>query len=234
VAVAKPTPSHPRSAINKITALSLVRNEETSDIQATVAELKEQLGNAGKEIEAFAGTCGEDFKSFERKLMELVWKLGRIAVVLFLTHRQERGEAAGRLSRGGRIFRGAPAQPRNLNTLFGVVRYWRRYMREVTSRGERHGFYPLDEELGLTGDRMSLALMVVAARLALKLSFAEARTTLGMFVPCAPSTEVIEKTVLGLGRHTAAWFESAPAPEEEGEVLVIQIGCGSFGSTKFC
>jgi len=30
-------------------------------------------------------------------------------------------------------------------------------------------------------------------------------------------------TVLGFGRHTADWFESAPAPENDGEVLVIQI-----------
>ena len=29
--------------------------------------------------------------------------------------------------------------------------------------------------------------------------------------------------VLGLGRHTGDWFESAPAPEGDGEVLVIQI-----------
>jgi len=29
--------------------------------------------------------------------------------------------------------------------------------------------------------------------------------------------------VLGLGRHTSEWFESAPAPEDEGEVLVIQF-----------
>ena len=36
-------------------------------------------------------------------------------------------------------------------------------------------------------------------------------------------TEVIENTVLGLGRHTAAWFEHAPAPEGDGEVLVIMF-----------
>jgi hypothetical protein len=29
--------------------------------------------------------------------------------------------------------------------------------------------------------------------------------------------------VLGLGKHTCQWFESAPAPEDDGEVLIIQI-----------
>jgi hypothetical protein len=63
----------------------------------------------------------------------------------------------------------------------------------------------------------------LATRLATKLSFAEARATLALFVPDAPSTEVIEQAVLGLGRHTADWFEQVPAPEGDGDVLVIMI-----------
>ncbi len=103
-----------------------------------------------------------------------------------------------------------------------MVRYWRTYLREA-AEGERSGLYPLDEELGLTGDWVSFGLLVVAARLALKLSFAEALSTLGLFVPSPRSTEVIEQTVLSLGQHTAAWFESAPAPSGDGDALVIQI-----------
>ena len=201
---------------------SLVRNEEGSDVQATVAELRHQLVEAARTVEALAQSHAGDFKSFEERLRELLWAMGRVVVMLFLAYRQERSPAVERVERGGRAFRHAPAQPRNLNTMFGVVRYWRTYLREVAKK-DRHGFYPLDEELGLTGDRISFNLLVVAARLALKLSFAEARSTLGLFVPSPPSTEVIERTVLGLGRYTAAYFESAPAPAGDGDVLVIQI-----------
>lgn len=208
--------------MDRISALSLVRNEEGSDAQATVASLKRELVDAAKGVETLACSHTGDFRTFEMQLRELVWALGRVAIALFLAHRHAEGRPAERVERGGRAFRPAPAQARNLNTFFGVVRYWRSYMREIRKH-DRHGFYPLDEELRLTGDRMSFGLLVVGVRLALKLSFAEARATLGMFVPCAPSTEVIEKTVLGLGRHTAAWFESAPAPEGDGEVLVGQI-----------
>ena len=204
------------------TALTLVRNEESSGTPATVAELKEKLAVACKDLESLACAHDGDFKSFEQQLVQLVWAVGRAVVVLFLAHRHERHVVPVRLERAGRTFRTAPAQPRNLNTFFGVVRYWRTYLREVAD-GERSGLYPLDEELGLTGDRVSFGLLVVAARLALKLSFAEARSTLGLFVPNPPSTEVIEQTVLGLGRHTAAWFESAPAPSGDGDALVIQI-----------
>lgn len=209
-------------SIEKLPAPSLVRNEGGSDVQASVATLKEQLAGAARAVEALANSHTDDFKSFEERLRELLWALGRAAVTLFLAYRHERSPAAARVEREGRAFRPAPAQARNLNTMFGVVRYWRTYLREVAKK-DRHGFHPLDEELGLTGDRISFNLLVAGARLALKLSFAEARSTLGLFVPSPPSTEVIEQTVLGLGRYTAAYFESAPAPAGDGDVMVIQI-----------
>ena len=42
-----------------------------------------------------------------------------------------------------------------------------------------------------------------------------------MSVTCLIKT--IEEMVLGLGKHTGQWFESAPAPENDGEVLIVQI-----------
>lgn len=201
---------------------SLVRNQEGSEVQLGIAELTRQLIAAATEVESLAQSHAGDFQTFESRLRELLWALGRAAVALFLAHRHERSPSAERVEKEGRVFRPAPAQARNLNTLFGVVRYWRTYLREVAKK-DRHGFHPLDEELGLSGDRISFKLLTLAARLALKLSFAEARSTLGLFVPSPPSTEVIERTVLGLGRYTGAFFESAPAPLGDGDVLVIQI-----------
>ena len=43
------------------------------------------------------------------------------------------------------------------------------------------------------------------------------------FLFWSPSKMTIEKAVLGLGRYTAEWFEKAPAPHGDGEVLIIQI-----------
>ncbi|MDY0063170.1 MAG: hypothetical protein RBU45_25410, partial [Myxococcota bacterium] len=40
----------------------------------------------------------------------------------------------------------------------------------------------------------------------------EARDVLSWFCPTSPSTEVIERAVLGLGRHTDEWFRTAPVP----------------------
>ena len=61
-----------------------------------------------------------------------------------------------------------------------------------------------DFELGMLGDRISPNLLATGARLATRMSFAEAREVLGWFVPQPPSTEVLEQTILGLGHHTAA------------------------------
>ena len=36
-------------------------------------------------------------------------------------------------------------------------------------------------------------------------------------------TEVIEQSVLGLGRRTGDWFEAQPAPNGDGEVLVVMF-----------
>ena len=122
----------------------------------------------------------------------------------------------------GRSYRKAPAIGRGFSTLFGVIRYHRVYMREVADH-DRHGFLPLDLALGLGNDRFSWNVLASAVRLATKLSFAEARSIHMDFVPQSPSTEVVQKAVLGFGAHTAAWLEHAPIPEDEGEVLVIQI-----------
>lgn len=164
------------------------------------------------------------FKDFEKALREVVFAFARIAIMLFLASREEQVMRSypDKVERDDRRFRRAPAIARSLATLFGVVRYARTYMRQIGCNA-RHGFHPLDVSLGLVGDRFSWNVLTLATRLATKLSFAEARATLALFVPDAPSTEVIEQAVLGLGRHTADWFEQVPAPEGDGDVLVIMI-----------
>lgn len=128
-----------------------------------------------------------------------------------------------RVVRDGVAFRPAPAQSRNLLTWFGIVRYGRTYLRQIGATGKARGFHPLDAELGLLADRLSPSLLSIAVRLATRMSFSDARDLLAWFLPMPPSTEVIESAVIGYGRHTQEWFEIAPAPDDDGDVLVIQI-----------
>lgn len=208
--------------------LTLVRAPTDEKLESACA-LRERLHAQTATVSAMVDDWAKrdapvSFKDFEKALREVVFAFARVAIMLFLAVREERvmRDHPRQIERNGRWFRRAPAITRGLATMFGIVRYARTYLREIGHHA-RHGFHPLDVSLGLCGDRFSWNVLTMAARLATKLSFAEARATLSAFVPDAPSTEVIEQTVLGLGRHTADWFAQVPAPEGDGEVLVIMI-----------
>jgi hypothetical protein len=166
------------------------------------------------------------FETFEKALTGHVFALARAVMVLFLvvSEMRVRKGLGTVVLREGRRFRTAPQQLRNLLTWFGIVRYARTYLREVVEPGEpARGYYPLDAELGLLADRISPNVLSITTRLSTRVSFGEANEVAGWFLPVVPSTEVIEGAVLGYGSKTQEWFEQAPAPEEDGEVLVIQL-----------
>lgn len=209
-----------------IPALSLVRNGKVDLCPPTIKLIEARLREHAESVVTAVVTAAHaekiSFKAFEQLLTAEIFVFARAAATLFLALCEERFAPSTTVERGGRRFRPAPRQARNLTTMFGIVRYWRTYMREVGSE-DPHGFHPLDLALGLTSERITMTVLALAVRLATKLSFAEARSTLSLFLPSAPSTEVIEQTVLGLGRRTQQWFIDQSPPEGDGDVLVIMI-----------
>lgn len=126
-------------------------------------------------------------------------------------------------SRGHKIERGHKRQglkDREIGTVFGKVRYWRTYIYRGKAFG---GYYPLDIELGLPWDGFSMNVRSFASRLATKMSYSQAVEVFKMCFQWVPCQKTIEEMVLGLGKYTAQWFEAAPAPENDGDVLIIQI-----------
>ena len=214
--------------MERISKTTLVRNGEEVLPETTRAARAAVLVHA-RALIAFAlgqASEGATFEVFEKALVGHVLALARAVVVLFLMASEERVRRGlgGRVVREGRAFWIAPTQERNLLTWFGVVRYARTYLREVVKPGQAaRGYHPLDAELGLMADRISPNVLSVATRLSTRVSFAGAHELLGWFLPVAPSTEVIEAAVLGYGAKTQEWFEQAPAPEDDGEVLLIQL-----------
>jgi len=198
------------------------KGQDAQTAPVASAELKRSLYSTFDElVEQTETNEAPSFLAFEKELLAKVHLLGRLLVVLFLTVREEalRARTPARVVEHGHTYTRRPAQPRNLLTLFGVVRYFRTYLRG----DDGSGYHPLDVALCLCRDRISMNVLSLCSRLATMMSYARVHTTLSFFLSAAPSTEVSEKTVLGLGRRTAEWFERAPAPEEDGEVLVIQI-----------
>ena len=202
----------------------LGRNADVTAVPACPAEIEDLIRVEVQALLSFAkdeSSSDSTFMAFEKGLLARLLGLGRLLVVLFLTVQEARlrRQMGNRIEKAGRQLVRRPAQPRSLSTTFGIVRYWRTYYRGT----DGSGMHPLDVALGLTADRITLAVLGLAARLATLMSFAQARVTLGWFLSSPPSTEVIEKAVLGLGRRTGEWFERVPAPEGDGEVLIVMI-----------
>lgn len=200
------------------------RERDTADIAQRIAHLDAVL-EAVRELALFwAGERDrhDTFVDFEAKQIEALRAIGRASTELMLAaaEARDRRERDTSFEVGDTQYRMSGQEPRSLNTWFGTVRYSRSYARPVAGGA---GWFPLDAELGLLSDRVSPSLLMAGARLSTRMSFAEAREVLGWFVPQPPSTEVLEQTVLGLGHHTADWFESAAPPDDDGEVLVVLV-----------
>ena len=144
--------------------------------------------------------------------------LGRLFISLFLCMRQAQWELTH--SHGKFDGKRQGAKDRLIGTVFGKVRYFRTYIYRGKIEG---GYYPLDLELGLPWDGFSMLVRSYACRLATKMSYAQCVLVLTTFWGWSPSQKTVEEMVLGLGQHSGQWFESAPAPENDGDVLVVQI-----------
>ena len=188
-----------------------------SSAAPTVEELKAKLTQEMNEVITWVLSCRAlTFFEFEIELVSKVQIWGGLLVQLFLCMRQEQFQAAHAQSEPG--YKRSDFHARLLGTCFGKVRYWRTYFYRPGG-----GYYPLDVELGLTKDGFSMLVRSQVTRLATKVSYAQTVLMVSLFLHWAPAQASIEEMVLGLGQHTAAWFESAPAPAGEGEVLVIQF-----------
>jgi hypothetical protein len=160
------------------------------------------------------------FFAFEQRLWPLVATLGRLLVALFLRTRHHTLDLAPWLADRRYRLKEHAAQ-RTLRTRYGPVTYGRAYL--IPPGGTKPGCHPLDMALGLVRDGFSPWVIPFVTRLATRLSYGAAARVCRYALGWSPSTEAIEGLVLGLGRHAAPYMAAAPAPEEEGAVLVIEV-----------
>ncbi len=57
-------------------------------------------------------------------------------------------------------------------------------------------------------------------------AFAQARATMSAFFEWAPSTRATLRIVDAIGGHARAFLSQVPAPDDDGEVLVVQVDGG--------
>jgi hypothetical protein len=160
------------------------------------------------------------FLDFEKELLGLLRSLGGLLIQLFLLARHSRLDLSSwTKARGYRV--ADAAAPRTLKTSCGPVTYHRAYL--LPRRGGGPGVHPLDVALGLTRDSYSPLVIGWFCRLATRVSFQVASNLGEMFLGSAPPSSAIEEWVLGLGRPAYVFLSEGPLPEDDGDVLVIEI-----------
>jgi hypothetical protein len=184
--------------------------------------LAQQIHQRLDEIIAF---CRDDpgptpFLDFESALLGMLRSLGCLLIGLFLqAHNRRLDLTSWTRTRGYRV--ADDAAERTLKTGCGEVTYHRAYL--LPRRGGGPGLHPLDVALGLTRDGYSPLVIGWFCRLATRVSFRLARDVGAMFLGAAPPASTIEEWVLGLARPAYLYLSAGPLPEDEGEVLVIEV-----------
>jgi hypothetical protein len=196
-------------------------NDPSRPCPPTRDELRRQLHQRlDQTIDACQqGYLEASFFDFEKALLPQLFALGLLLMQLFLLVRHQRLHLAACDSQG-RYRVADQYAPRSLNTSCGQLFYGRVYL--IPRQGQGPGFHPLDAQLGLTRDSFSPLLVSWFCRLCTRLSFRLASELGGMFLGWAPAPSTVEGWVLGLGRPAQVYLSTAPLPEGDGEVLVIE------------
>lgn len=160
------------------------------------------------------------FDAFEGRLWTLLLALGRSLVVLFLAHHASRPRP-DEYTHARRRYRLDDERVSSVGTRFGKVDFRRPIGRQP---GNRRGTadLPVDRDLGLCSG-FSLGVVMGATRLAAQMAFGVARETYRDVYEWAPSPRALLRMVDAVGSKARAFLEQAPAPEDDGDILFIQV-----------
>jgi hypothetical protein len=184
----------------------------------SLQHIQEQIRSTCEDIIHFClAETASTFYQTEQALQVKISTLACLFLQLFLMSFQEQFDYSSWLEEG-KHYQGNLVS-RTIKTIYGDVRYWRHYL--VRKGGG--GFYPLDAGIGLTGDGFSPLVMSLATRLATRLSFSASVLLCRGFYGWAPSSEALQHLIIGMGKDSGTYMEQAPAPTDDGEVLIIEV-----------
>jgi len=163
------------------------------------------------------------FWEFERELWSLLLALGRALVSLFLAHqalryRQRRQEYR---FQGQRYRLSEVPRESDLGTRFGRVRF-RRPIGRLVDNPRAAADLPVDRALGLCKG-FSLGVVAGMVKLCACMAYRLAAETWKDTHEWAPSPRAVMRMVDALGDEAKPFLDQADLPEDDGEVLVIQV-----------
>jgi hypothetical protein len=146
--------------------------------------------------------------------------LGRALVVLFLERQASRTRPAEYRWNGKRYLL-AGERVSDLGTRCGKVMFRRPVGRRPEAPRAACDL-PVDRELGLCAG-FSLGVVAGMSRLCAQMAFANARQTFEDIYEWVPSPRAVLRMVDAAGAEARRFLEQAPPPEDDGQVLVIQV-----------
>lgn len=150
-----------------------------------------------------------------------VMALGAALVMLWLAvHTPREVPASLRVGRGWYAYRNATFDV--VRTRFGEV-YGLRAVYDRTGGVGPHVIAPEDRAIGLADGRMTLDLQLRAAWLAAKVVFDDVGEIAAKFGEYLPSKRSVLGIVDTIGPVAAAFLRDLPVPDDDGEILVIQV-----------
>lgn len=162
-------------------------------------------------------------EALEERMWPQLMETGKAAVRLFFASRAHRPRSAT-YEHDGKRWRLGEVRSDDVGTLFGRVPLERRVGRLCSSPRARADL-PVDRELGLEGGFTSTVVLAMA-RLCAQMPFDAARQQWKLTYGWAPSPRAVLRMVDAVGACVPEFVASAPAPADDGEVLVLQVDAG--------
>lgn len=160
----------------------------------------------------------------ERELWTRLLAFGRALVALYLARWCARPRPADHIIGGARYMDSGQVRRREIGTLFGKVTFDSPLARRVDDlRARAH--QPVAHLIGLAGG-FSRTVVLGMARLAAMMPLGTARDFWRETYGWAPAPRSIQRMIDAVGDEARPFLEAAPAPADDGEILVIQVDAG--------
>lgn len=169
------------------------------------------------------GATPPSLHEVETALWRALLALGRALISLYLARVVARPRSVDYVH-GGAKFVLAETASSEIGTRFGKVVFERPVGRRVGWRRATCD-RPIDRALGLCGG-FSLSTVLSVTRLCAQLAFANARATFAQFCEWSPSQRATLRMVDAVGAEARPFLEAAPVPDDDGEILLIQVDGG--------
>ena len=157
----------------------------------------------------------------EARLFGQVMRLGVLLIGVWLVHRLPSSVPETLRDRGGWFrFRGMAS--RAVRTRFGPGQALRPEYTLVHGDGPPT-VAPFDRQIGLAAGRMSLGVHLGVCSLVARMPFQTCHDVMKAFGGYVPSTRAMHGIVDGLGPLAAVFLEELEAPEDDGEIVVVEV-----------